>query len=294
MTVLLPYAPSLRTPVDGGIIISSMPTVFTWDFYAPGPNIQAAADFRYKLYGDVSWTTVTGAATTDTSYTLPASTWPGGDPTTTDSLYEWQVRTYGIGSAAGPWSNSFWATSINALATPTITAPAAGSTPASSPVTLSWTTPWHPTSAQVRRTSATGGGGTIYYSLDRKEGLSQSVPIPLDAVTRTDFLAVQYAYEGYWSPWASVSINVAFGPPHTPLITAAVLSDAAAVAVSITNPAASTGFEATVSNDLYRDGIRIATGLPVNGAFTDRLPGAGSVNYVVEAFAANGIQASSY
>jgi len=161
------------------------------------------------------------------------------------------------------------------------------------PALFSWTVldAFLSDSAEVRRSSASNGGGTLYY--DSPVLIGQTTRIPLDAVTRTDFLAVRYSHDGHWSPWAWVSLQVALSPPTIPLVTAVVLASEAAVQMSITNPLGVPGYGDAVSNDVYRDGVRIATGLPVNEAYIDWFPGAGEISYTVTAFTVNGASASN-
>jgi len=161
------------------------------------------------------------------------------------------------------------------------------------PALFSWTVldAFLSDSAEVRRSSASNGGGTLYY--DSPVLIGQTTRIPLDAVTRTDFLSVRYSHDGHWSPWAWVSLEVALSPPSIPLVTAVVLASEAAVQLSITNPLGVPGYGDAVSNDVYRNGVRIATGLPVNEAYIDWFPGAGEINYTVRAFTVTGAEASN-
>jgi len=291
-----PLAPTPTEPLINSYIFYLGGNAFRWTFNDPDPgDTQSRADFRYRAAGAGSWTTVTNAATTAFLYVVAASTF------TVDTQYEWQVSCWDQAGLQSPWSYSLWVTTIDSPTTPpTITSPASGSAQASTPVTLAWTLPAGFTQEAYRVYRQANGFGAIYYDSGIVESSWRSAQIPLDAVRgRTDLLLVQFRYCGAWSPLSNVSVVNQFDPPHTPLLIAAQVSGRPEVVISITNPAASTGFEATVFNDLYRTGIdgvriRIAAALPVNASFTDLLPGAGNINYTVTAYAASGGTATSY
>jgi len=286
-----PLAPDKTSPSGNGYIINTEANTFTWAFVDTDPgDAQSAASFRYKKFGDTSWTTLTNIATTVASYTLAASTWTAG------FQYEWQVTTSDKAGAASPWSASAFTNTIAVVPAPTITTPTSGDMEYNTPVELDWTLPsgFPQTSYDVRRTENADGSGVLYY-YKVVASTATAALVPLDASPgRTDWILVRFYYKGHWSAFAAVDILNEFGPPHTPLLVLAQVPDRPEVVVSITNPPASLGYTDTVSNDLYRDGVRIATGLPANGSFTDLLPGAGLVDYTVVAFAASGATATSY
>lgn len=295
---LAPYAPTLVAPYSGSYAISSAVNTFEWTPADPNPgDTQTRADFRYKLYGAGAWTTVTNAATTGATYVLPANTWPPGDPSTSASQYEWQVSTFDVAGLQGPWSASSWVTSIATVPAPTIIAPVDASDQPSSSVFVEWTlpaggSPFPQDAYRVMR--GTAAGLADYYDSGTVVSTAQNATIPLDPVLgRTDYITVQFRYRGHWSAAASVSIINQFAPPHTPLLVLTQLAGEPAVDVSITNPAASGGYTDTVTNDITRNGVPIATAVPAGGTFTDLLPGAGEVTYLVTAHAANGATADS-
>jgi len=162
------------------------------------------------------------------------------------------------------------------------------------PVELDWTLPGAFTqdAYRVQRTDLADGSGVIYYDSGIVALTALYAMVPLDAAAgRTDWLRVQFRYNGHWSAWASVDILDEFGPPHTPWLGCAQVPGQPAVVVVITNLGMSLGYTDTILNDLYRDGVRIAANLPANASFTDLLPGAGSVHYTVTAYSASGATA---
>jgi len=284
-----PLAPTPTGPGDNGYIINTEANPFTWTFNDTDPgDYQTRADFRYKKFGDVAWTTITNAATTVASYTLAASTWTVG------FQYEWQVSTYDNASAQSSWSSSRFTNTIASVPAPTITTPTSGDMEFGTPVELDWTLPGAFTqdAYRVQRADLADGSGVIYYDSGIVALTALSAQIPLDAAAgRTDWLRVQFRYNAHWSAWASVDILDEFGPPHTPWLGCAQVSDQPTVVVAITNLGMSLGYTDTILNDLYRDGVRIAANLPANASFTDLLPGAGSVHYTVTAYSASGATA---
>jgi len=283
-----PLAPTLTGPANNGYIINTEANIFGWTFNDPDPgDSQSRADFRYKKFGDATWTTITNAATTARTYTLAASAWTAG------FQYEWQVTTSDKAGVASPWSASRFTNTVAVVPAPTITTPTSGDMEYNTPVEVDWTLPsgFTQTSYDLRRTENADGSGAVYYA-KTVATTAQTADIPLDASPgRTDWLLVRFWYNGHWSAWASVDIVNEFGPPHTPWLGCSQIPDRPAVVVAVTNLPASLGYTDTVSNDLYRDGVRIATGLPAGGSFTDLLPGAGIVDYTVTAFAASGATA---
>lgn len=291
----VPLAPTLTTPTNNGSIISAEANTFSWTFNdADIGDAQTRADFRFKKSGDAVWTTTLNAATTAPSYTLPAAAWMVG------SVYEWQVSTYDKAPAQSPWSISRFVKTIEFVTQPVITSPAAGSDQFFTPVSLAWTLPAGFTQDAYRVQRTANGTGALYYDSGQVTSTSQSAQVPLDAaVGRTDWLSVQFLYDGKWSAWATVSIVVQFSPPMVPLMVLSQVAGQPAVVVAITNPLGSDGSANTLVTDLYRtspDGgrVRIATNLPNNSEFTDLLPTAGINIYTAVAFAANGSSTDSY
>ena len=284
-----PLAPTLTSPPNNGYIINTEANPFTWTFNDPDPgDSQSRADFQYKKLGDVAWTTITNAATTARTYTLAASTWTAG------FQYEWQISTFDVAGLQSPWSGSRFTNTIAVVPAPTITAPTTGEMEFGTPVELDWTLPGAFTqdAYRVQRTDLADGSGVIYYDSGIVALTALYAMVPLDAAAgRTDWLRVQFRYNGHWSAWASVDILDEFGPPHTPWLGCAQVPGQPAVVVVITNLGMSLGYTDTILNDLYRDGVRIAANLPANASFTDLLPGAGSVHYTVTAYSASGATA---
>jgi hypothetical protein len=286
-----PLAPTLSSPPNNGYIISTEANAFGWAFNDTDPgDSQSRADFRYKQNPGDAWTTVTNAATTAGTYTLPASTWAVG------KAVEWQVATWDKNGAAGPWSGSRFVNTIASVPAPTITNPTAWSDQFSTPVEVDWTLPagFTQDAYRVQRVSYEDWD-VVYYDSGIISSSALTALVPLDAAAgRTDVILVTFRYFGHWSDQAFTPINNQFGPPNRPLLVLAQVPGKPVVVITITNPPSSEGFADTLVTDLYRDGTRIASNLANNSTFTDLLAGAGDVEYTAIAFAASGGSAESY
>ena len=297
MANVAPLAPTPTAPDDNGYVMHNYPIVFTWDFHDPG-DTQASATLRYKVSPAGGWSTWTNAATTLSTFTLPA------DTLVVNTAYEWQVQTKDSGGLWSPLSASrFLNTAFPP--TPTITAPAAAATVTASPLPVSWTVPagWVPDSYTLYVTSGPGRTGTsLYFSgVTKSPALSGSVLVDLPAgsgATQYVSLMVSFATGDGGSVaagWVERSFTNAMLPVERPMVVLAQVPEKPEVIVSITNPAPSDGGHvATTKNDLFRNGVPIRRDLAVNYYGTSRTPGAGLVEYVARAYAANGSYLDSY
>jgi len=175
-------------------------------------------------------------------------------------------------------------------------------------MTLTWTLPagGSQDAYQVIRADTAAGLGVVYYDsgvVDKQAsgttkggiGATEYVQVPLDVATaRTDYVILTYRIHGFWSLPAVVSIVVTILAPKVPLFTATQVPDRPEVVIAITKTDGFIGYEATLFNDIFRDGVRIATLVPDGGYFTDLLPGAGPVEYAVHGVTASGAKTISY
>lgn len=96
--------PQLNAPTHDTVIDVSDSNTFTWTFLDPDPgDSQANADLRYRAVGTTDWILLAGAARVDPVwYLVPQTFYP-------NVHYEWQVRTYDLGSGGvtpSEWSAS--------------------------------------------------------------------------------------------------------------------------------------------------------------------------------------------
>jgi len=312
MTNHAPYTPVPELPNNGepagydGFIIFDAPATFTWSYQDPDyGDFQSRADFRYRESADpgIGWTvSLTNVDTNTYSYTLPANTWVNG------GIYEYQISVYDTAGLQSPWSASRFIAAIATPAAPTITSPVDASAQTDTPMSLTWTLPagGSQDAYQVIRADSAAGLGVVYYDSGVVEhsssgtrggfgAVSGPVQVPLDVATaRTDYVIVTYQIHGFWSLPAVVSIVVTILAPKVPLFTAVQVPGRPEVVVSIARTDGFIGWEATLFNDIYRDGVRIATGIPDGGYFTDLLAGAGPVEYTVHGVTASGAKTISY
>jgi hypothetical protein len=136
-------------------------------------------------------------------------------------------------------------------------------------------------------------GVTYYWNSGSVSSSAQIAFVPLDSVAgRTDMISVHFLYAGHWSAWAQVNIISQFAPPWGP--TMSMVQETLAgekqpvVAITLANPAGSSGMADTVATDVYRNGIPIVRGLPNNSVFRDIFVGAGRNFYAAQAFSASG------
>jgi hypothetical protein len=291
-----PMAPTVIAPPANGLIVASVNNTLSWATHDSDPGDYCTrVDIRWKVSGAGTWaTTLTGIATTGTSYVLPAGSWPAG------ALMEWQICSYDASSAQSPFSASRFTNTLAALGPPTITSPTNGALLYVSPVELDWTTGALAADAyQVQRCDS-AAGLVIYYDSGQIISTARSALLPLDmSMGRSDYLRARYRYGGLWSPWASVSVVAQLAPPQTPIVYPVQSgSGRPQVVVTISCPAGTGGLADTLVCDLYRtspDGttVRIFADLPPNSTVVDDLPTAGANEYIAVAYSASGASATS-
>lgn len=75
----------------------SGPILFRWSFGSLDGSAQSRAELQYSLDGE-TWESLGSVQGTDTSFTAPGGTFPGG------TVY-WRVRSYNAAGTEGPWSD---------------------------------------------------------------------------------------------------------------------------------------------------------------------------------------------
>jgi len=267
-----PNAPTLLTPIGGSVVDRTATQRFDWDYSDDDPgDSQSAYDFRYRIIAAPSWTTVS-ATSVNTYHDVVGGTLATGD-------YEWQARTTDALGLVGPYASSAFFTAATPPATPTITAPANGSTVAQNTGTLEWSVPTQ-TSFQVRKVADLAGSpntATVYY--DSGEVVStgaRSAALTFPTNNRWEHLQVRIKAAGLWSTWASVRVQVAYTPPAVPTAVVTSNTPTGAVTIAATHPTPAGAEPAVTSFDVYRrvngdlgDGIRRAATVTPAGSFVD-------------------------
>ncbi len=229
---------------------------------------------------DVDWgtdgvtypnTSTTASATYSKTYS--ASTFSAG-------LVYFRSRTKDNAATNGPYAY-LTLTAAAAPATPNITAPTAGSPPASATPTHTWTS-----SGQVKyRIRIVKAGVEVYNSGYVSSGtLSIAAPYSYqNSTTYTLYLSIE-ASTGLRSAEDSETFTASYTGPSTPTLTVTAFNDSGYVELIIANP------DAPAYNDIYRylstqttdDAIKIASRLPVNALFQDYSPisGQGYIYFV--------------
>jgi hypothetical protein len=290
-----PDAPTLTTMAAGGTVDRAAVNRASHTFSDPNPgDSQSAFDLRYRLVGAPTWTTV-AAPTPNPFYDFAAGTFAAGD-------YERQVRTYDSLGVVGPWSASGFFSAADVPDGPSITYPVNGQF-VELEETLTWSTA-DQDAYQVRRVADDAGEpdpGVVYFDTGEVASTTaRSLPLTFTVNDRIEHVQLRVKNDGLFSPWTSVSVEVSFAPPPTPLLAFEAEPDTASLVLTITNPEPAGDEPAAAYNDVYIDDgngeERKATLLPTNTTWRYWTPRsgrdyAGSVR--VEAVATNGTTAST-
>jgi hypothetical protein len=250
-----PSAPTLQLPPTNTHIDRTVATQFQWAFSDPDPSdTQSAADFRYRVVGNPTWTTVvTAVSGTANTYSVALNTFVDA------TQYEWQVQTYDNGGVASGWSPSSFFTAHNPPSAPTVTAPAGTIT--ANPVATSWTISGSQVAYQILVVADNGSGTavptTVYADSGQVNSSSHaSVNQPLGTAPQGGNAHVLVRYQqfaGVWSTYGdSGNLAVNVGPPGIPTLALTPSPATGAILVAITNPGTP---NATTSQDLYRTNI---------------------------------------
>lgn len=242
----------------------------------------SALDIQYRLVGAGTWTTVS-ATTPNRFLDFAAGTFASGS-------YEWQMRYTDAQGAVGPWSASAFFTASTPPATPTITAPAAGSTVAVTPSAVTWSTPTQD-AYEVRRVKDVAGSPdttTVYFDTGTvTDAVSRTLSTTFETNSRYEHVQVRVRASGLWSAWASVRVFVSWTAPAVANVTVTVGARSIAVAYSQPAPSGSQPAVASVNVWVNENGTgskRLARGLPVTGTWVFETPASGkSYTFRVEA-----------
>lgn len=308
-----PNAPTPTYPSSGATIDHTVEQTFLWPFSDDDAgDVQSAFDLRWRV-GSGAWNLISDVAQVTTvdnqqgSNTFTAGTF---SPYVGQSV-EWQVRTYDSHNAQSPWSASNFFTPTDPPAGSFVFDPAPTSITSTGQAVQGERSDGGPI-AQYRARATTADGATVLADTGVVTPgggpvTSISATLPTYAyVNGTSYrLQTQIAYPaGVWQHgWTDTGPLVAnIQPPAMPLVELYFDPITGSVDVEWANPTPTDPALTAVSVDITRaegtgDPVRIATGLPVNSAWTDYLP-AGStagleVDYRVIAYTATGASASS-
>ena len=241
---------------------------------------QTSGNVRYRQVGGSTWTTV--SLGTGTSITVPAGTLTNGLD------YEFQGQTAGMAGGLSDWSASVIVSGANNPTT-AITTPANGASVNTGTVNVGWSyasTDGRPQAGWevkllvggVQVDGASGSGAVLSWTSGL---LSNSTAYTINVRVMNS--------AGLWSTVASSTFNASFPPPPGPTVTPSWDPDTGQVTLAYVNPAPGGGQAAAVSNSIYRSGVLLASGLPLNSTYTDLLPALNTpVDYKVVAITAGG------
>lgn len=281
-----PNAIPFDFPDGSATLASNTAQTFSWTFSDNDyGDYQTNAEIQYWLLDGsgnrVGSATQVATGNGDQLYSFPANTFAGG-------VYEFQVRTTDYYGAVGPWGPSLFVGFATPPSSPSITAPANNST-----VPQTTTLSWSASTQDSWEAQVLDGAGTVLASYEGDgtsyPGYLRSLDITFadNHVTRT--LRLRVGYQGLWSDYASVSVNVSFTPPATPTLTTAFVDDAGfgfpyGFKVTENQPAPAAGEPTVTSVDVWvRESsdntdatmLRIAAGIPPNTSVTWVAPRSG-------------------
>lgn len=304
----LPTAPTVDSPSDGSTQDINETLTIDWTFNDPDAgDTQSSYTLRrrvgagsFEYWNGSAWQAgedaTTKIATATTQQTL-AATW-GTDG---DGDHYYSVKTWDAADAGpSPWSSEIRVVP-SAQDNPTLTAPADLAS-VGAQETATWTVATQTKYRVVVSDTSSASdmdAGTLEYDsgIQVSASTNQAITFPTNSVTR--YVRVQtWNDEGLASDIDEHQVSVAFTPPATPTLVVTAGSPTGAIGVSITNPGTGATEE---SNDIYRrvvgssgDGIRVATGVAVDGSFTDWAVASGvAYEYRAKAFGDNGTTAFS-
>lgn len=172
----------------------------------------------------------------------------------------WDVRTKDTAGTYGPRTATQSFLAGNKPATPNITAPTAASPPASSTPTITWTSSGQ---TQYRYRWLLDSNGSQVYDSGYVASTTQSV---VSAYFVSDGVAVRLKLsiknsDGLASNEDSETMTPSFTGPAQPTVTVTDAGEFLQVVIA--------NSDTPDHNDLYKDGVRIAEGMAVDGSFND-------------------------
>lgn len=259
-----------------------------------------AGSYEYWNAGTTSWGASEVENTSSTTQVALASSW-GSDG---DANHKYAVKTWDAAGLEGSYSSELTVIP-SAQDNPTISSPADAGTVTAPSVTVTWSASTQTAykarllssaSAELESTgwvTSTDTSHTFAYTL------ANSTDYKVEVTTKND--------EGLASDADTNSFSVSFTPPSTPTLTATASDANGYITVAITNPGAgatesyndvfvrvASGGRADIDRPVGGDGIRIASGVAVDGSFIDRAVASGTdYEYLVRAVADTGATADS-
>lgn len=263
-----PYAPQDLSPSGVTVALEDLTARLSWRHNPADASTQSYYQVRYR-WRDGSWNTTSITKSTAQQYRLPLSG---------VGRVEWQVRSWGsykpgVEDGASPWSAVSGFTVENRPAV-NVTAPSAGEYDRSR-LTVEWS---------YLQEQGSGQAGAKITVVDTADGSVLDSGVVQGSVSRYAVrrtvqdeheyrITVQVRSEsGLWSDTASVTVQVKYAQPPTPVVSVSWDEASGMMSVQIMNPA---GEPETVSNTVERsvdDGATwelVADGLPVQATVTD-------------------------
>jgi len=240
--------------------------------------VQEGQQFRHRLQGAGTWTTLTAVATSTRYLELIPSAWGYDD----GQSFEWQVATKGAHADYSPFS----ATSVVALsALPTATISVPGATVTTSALVFAAAYYQAQGSVQAEWQAQLKLAGDVVQSMSGSGTTASGIfPLPVsDATSYTLEVRVKSA-AGLWSAYDTQAFDVDYLPPVDISIAAEYAAASGAMQLVLTPDAVDSGVTvAAVSASVQRridsgDWVTIADNLDPAATFKDPIPDSSGLN----------------
>ncbi len=270
-TILHDFAPQAPTNLSPSSEIIDRTEVVQLRWQHNHPNAQSKFNLRWST-DQASWNDI-ARNTTNQYYDAPESLFPAGN------IY-WQVQTYSDAGIISPWSNV--ATFISAIPSDAPTITSANTTAIARP-----TLTWSQVDQVAYQLQVLNSINVVIWDTGEVNSVNKARTIEIDLLNNSIYkVRIRTKTNlGLWTAYTEQFITVSYTPPAIPIIN--LTQDKFSIIINIENPEP-TGTEPNVSyNDVYRDGIRIATN--VLGSYKDYGVASGKTyNYQVIAVGENG------
>ena len=270
-TIQHDFAPLAPTNLSPSSIIVSRIDINRLSWKHNHPNAQSKFDLRWST-DQASWNDIT-RNTTNQYYDAPEELFPAGN------IY-WQVQTYSDAGIISPWSNV--ATFISAIPSDAPIITSANTTAIARP-----TLTWSQVDQVAYQLQVLNSINVVIWDTGEVNSVNKAITLGIDLLNNSTYkikLRTKTAL-GLWTTYTEQTITVSYTPPAIPIIN--LTQDKFSIIISIENPVPVGKEPNVLYNDIYRDGVRIATN--ILGIYKDNNVASGiEYNYQVVAIGSNG------
>jgi hypothetical protein len=176
-----------------------------------GDDYQLAAEERYRVVGNSTWTTGPSTVGSADYVFYPANTFTAND-------YERQVRVQSSQTMNwSAWSESAFFTAVSSTPAPTITSPTAGQT-VSVTHNVTWSAPTGINGYIIEVRTGANGSGTAEWNSGFVSGNVTSGVAQFLTNSVTRYVRVRVMKNGIYGNWAERQVTVTYTPPMIPTV----------------------------------------------------------------------------